>query len=158
MKKEFKRERRKISSTVLYGILGSIILFALILVLLLKFSPLDRIYLYLIAGLAALSISYPLTIKPIRTSLLNLYSSAEKISSALENLSRGNLKELEFNLSRLQELGEKASLLTQEQREKIIAVLHTLKNAQENLQAHQVEKAKEIVSSLISNLEQDFKL
>ena len=157
LKKEDKKIRRKLSSAVFYGIAGAIFLFIILLLLLLQFSPLNKVYLYAIAALVSLIISYAVSVKPLRREIREIYSSAEEISRVLSSISEGNLNPEIQESEYLRELHEKLSLLAQSQREKLIAVLHSLKNAQENLENSQNQRVKEILESLISNLEQDFK-
>ncbi len=157
IKREHKKIRRSLSASVFYGIAGAIILFILLLLLLLRFSPLNRIYLYAIAGFVSLIITYAISVRTLRRKIMGIYSSAEKISEVLESISEGNLKPEIQESEYLRELWEKLSILTQGQRERLIAVLHSLKTARENLKNSQNERAREVLDSLISNLEQDFK-
>ncbi len=157
LKKEHKKIRRKLSGAVFYGIAGGIILFIILLLLLLRFSRLNKVYLYAIAGLVSLIISYAASVKPLRREIRGIYSSAEEISRVLSSISEGDLKPQIKESEYLKEVYEKLSILAQAYRERLIAVVHSLKTAGENLENSQNQRVKEILESLISNLEQDFK-
>ncbi len=158
LKKEGKVLRRLVSRTILYGIAGGVALALGILAVLLRFSPLEKLYLYLLAGVASLLISYLLAFKKPSRHIKELYESAEKIRKEIEKLGEGNFKVQDSSPTHLQELWETLAVTEETLRDRMVAVYNSLQRIKENVEGNQCQKAQQELESLLANFEQDFEL
>ncbi len=158
LKKEGKVLRRLVSRTILYGIAGGVALALGILAVLLRFSPLEKLYLYLLAGVASLLISYLLAFKKPSRQIKELYESAEKIRKEIEKLGEGNFKVQNSSPTHLQELWETLAVTEETLRDRMVAVYNSLQRIKENVEGNQCQKAQQELESLLANFEQDFEL
>ncbi len=158
LKKEGRVLRKLVNRAILYGIGGGVTLALGTLAVLLKFSPLQKFYLYLLAGLTSLIVSYPLALKKPSRRIKEVYESAEKAIKKIEELGEGRFGVQESSSPHLQELWETLMIAEESLRDKMVAVYNSLRRIKENIEEGQYGKAREELESLLSNFEQDFKL
>ncbi len=158
LKKEGRRLRRLTHRAFLYGTAGAIVLALVFLAVLFRFSPLDKIYLYLLAGFSALVISYPLAFRSPSREIKGIYQSAETIKNALEKLGEGDFKIENNPPSHLKEVWETLLVSGENLRNRVVAIYDSLQRIRANVEEGQCQKAREELESLQANIEQDFEL
>lgn len=160
LKKDKGKLKGKVRTILFYSITGAIIIFALFLFLLEKYSPLEEIYLYLISFAATVLIVYPLVVRKVSSIFDTLFKPLERDVGFVESLIEGkyeatlNFEDEEF----LQELSEKLSVLGETLKNHLVAIKDSLFKLQEIADARDVETLKEEISALLRNLEDSFKV
>ncbi|GEM_PF-2473084 len=160
IKKDKRRVKGKIRALVFYSASGAIVIFAVFLFLLQRYSPLETVYHYLISFVATLLIVYPLAIRKVSSVFEELFKPLERDINFVESLIEGkyadslNYESGEF----LEELSEKLSVLGGILRDHVVSVKDSLFRLQDVADSREIDALKEEISSLLRNFEDSFKV
>ncbi|MCD6455000.1 MAG: hypothetical protein J7L62_06835 [Candidatus Aminicenantes bacterium] len=159
LKKDVKRLKGKARALIFYAVIVSIILFAVVLSILERFSPLETIYLYLISFAVTFLVVYPIASLKMADIIKSVSDPLERFMESVDEFIEGKLESVNIDdESYWRELSEKLAVLGESLRENVIAIKDSLYKLQEIAGNSDPETIKKEISSILENIEERFKI